>query len=327
MSFDSPDAADGIYAQVTRQWQAADPLLPQPAPRAAGCGAELIATGDDGHPVAVANCEHWQGVPGSLDLCWGAARRFELTTRVAGPDAAGALDSLLLQWAAHLARTPAAYDEDSAALVTWPSRDVTAATTLLRHGFTPMAVIAARATKTAPATHGADPGGEPAPAGVRIKRATPADAGEAARLGAETVRYDSCFGGVMERPWTADALRHELAGFLDAPQPWVWLAERDGTHIGMLAAEPPDAAEWIAPMVGRAPVAYLLLLGVSASERGSGVGAALTERFHRQIETAGIGVTLLHYAQTNPLSAPFWGRQGYRPLWTVWETRPARAIR
>jgi hypothetical protein len=36
---------------------------------------------------------------------------------------------------------------------------------------------------------------------------------------------------------------------------------------------------------------------------------------------------LLHYEQTNPLSAPFWSRQGYRPLWTSWESRPACAVR
>jgi hypothetical protein len=201
------------------------------------------------------------------------------------------------RWAGHLARTPAADDEDSGALVTWPSRDVTAATTLLRHGFTPMAVIAARSTRTAPSAPtqpatqpstqpATQPAAGPAPAGVRIRRATPADAGEVARLGAETVRCDSCFGGITERPWTAGALREEMAGFLAAPEPWVWLAERDGAGIGMLAAEPPDVAECIAPTVGRALVA-LLLLGVSAGERGSGVGAALTARFRRQIETAG----------------------------------------
>ncbi|HEY7432878.1 MAG TPA: GNAT family N-acetyltransferase [Streptosporangiaceae bacterium] len=324
MSFDPLDAADSIYAQVAELWLTADPLLPKPVTLAPGCGAEFIATGADGHPTALASCEHWQGEPESLDLCWGAARRFELTTRIAGPDVAGALDGLLLQWAAHLARTPAAYDEDSAALVTWPSRDVTAATTLLRHGFTPMAVVAARGAKPAPTASGDRP---PAPPGVTVKRATPADVDEVVRLAAETVRYDSYFGGVMERPWTAAALRREFAGFLAAPEPWIWLAERDGANIGMLAAEPPDLAEWIAPMAGRTPVAYLLLLGVSPGERGGGVGAALTTRFHRQIESAGIAVTLLHYAQTNPLSAPFWGRQGYRPLWTSWESRPARAIR
>ncbi len=29
----------------------------------------------------------------------------------------------------------------------------------------------------------------------------------------------------------------------------------------------------------------------------------------------------------NPLAVPFWGRQGYRPLWTTWEARPARMLR
>ena len=29
----------------------------------------------------------------------------------------------------------------------------------------------------------------------------------------------------------------------------------------------------------------------------------------------------------NPLSAPFWNRMGYRPLWTGWEVRPAASLR
>jgi len=35
----------------------------------------------------------------------------------------------------------------------------------------------------------------------------------------------------------------------------------------------------------------------------------------------------LHYAQLTPLSAPFWNRMGYRPLWTGWEVRPAASLR
>ena len=38
-------------------------------------------------------------------------------------------------------------------------------------------------------------------------------------------------------------------------------------------------------------------------------------------------LTLLHHSQVNPLSAPFWYRMGYRPLWTSWEARPASALR
>ena len=28
-----------------------------------------------------------------------------------------------------------------------------------------------------------------------------------------------------------------------------------------------------------------------------------------------------------PLSAPFWNRMGYRPLWIGWEVRPAASLR
>lgn len=80
-------------------------------------------------------------------------------------------------------------------------------------------------------------------------------------------------------------------------------------------------------MVRPAPAAYTVLLDVLSGERGSGVGAALVARLHYEAEAAGVAVTLLRYEQLNPLSAPFWSRQGYRPLWTLWEVRPARAIR
>jgi hypothetical protein len=44
-------------------------------------------------------------------------------------------------------------------------------------------------------------------------------------------------------------------------------------------------------------------------------------------DTAAMITTLLHCAQLNPLSAPFWSRMGYRPLWTGWEVRPAASLR
>lgn len=50
-------------------------------------------------------------------------------------------------------------------------------------------------------------------------------------------------------------------------------------------------------------------------------------RFTRRLPRRRVPVTLLHYEQVNPLSAPFWSQQGYRPLWHTWEARPAPAIR
>ena len=70
-----------------------------------------------------------------------------------------------------------------------------------------------------------------------------------------------------------------------------------------------------------------MLMFVAPGERAGGIGAELVARLHADIAAAGVPVTLLHYEQVNPLSAPFWSQQGYRPLWITWEARPARAIR
>ena len=114
---------------------------------------------------------------------------------------------------------------------------------------------------------------------------------------------------------------------LAAPDPWVWLAERDGAPFGLLYAERPESAGWIAPMVRAAPVAYLELMEVLPGERGRGVAAALVAQLHQAADESGVAVTLLHYEQLNPLSGPFWSQQGYRPLWTSWEARPASTLR
>jgi GNAT superfamily N-acetyltransferase len=344
MSAVAGDAASRVSAQVARRWQAIDPLLPVPAGSPPDCGAELIAAGADGQPMAIGICEHWVAAPGSMDLTWGAAQRFQLTVRLTSPDVTNALDNLLSLWRDHLADLPGADDEDTAAVVTWPSRDIDGVAALLRHGLAPLAVIAARTTRSAgaadvPAGTVGGPAGTPSdPAGtgsrgggaqpsLRIRRAGPADIDAVVRLGLEVIRYDAHFGSVVERPGTADALRDEAAGLLAMPEPWIWLADRDDTPIGLLYAERPESAGWIAPMVRPAPVAYLTLMFVLPGERGTGVSAALAARFHEEVEAAGVAVTLLHYEQVNPLSAPFWSRQGYRPLWTTWETSPALAIR
>jgi GNAT superfamily N-acetyltransferase len=243
---------------------------------------------------------------------------------------------LLSLWRDHLAETPGTDAEDAAAIVTWPSRDIGGIATLLRRGFSPLEVIAARttprqsvrtATRTAsagvtradPANHRND---QP-----RIRQAGPADIDAVARLGLEVIRFDAHFGAVHERPDTVHALRMEAAGLLAGPAAWTWLAERQGETIGMLSAQRPESADWIAPMVCLTPAAYLMLMFVRPGERGCGVGSALVDRFHHEIAAGGVAVTLLHYEQLNPLSAPFWNSQGYRPLWTSWQATPARAIR
>jgi len=304
--------ASDVTAQTAERWAGLDSLLPVPPMLA---GGDLLAV-----PGAVGRCEHWAGEPGTLDLAWGAARRFRLDPQVAGPDVRGALDELLSQWRDHLAGAPATGQDDTAAVVGWPSRDIAGAQVLLAHGLIPLAVIAAR------------PAGRPARAatagpGLRIRRAGPADLDSVVALGMETIRYDAHFGTVIERPDSAAALRREVTARLAGPEPWTWLAERDGSPVGLLYAQEPGLAGWIAPLVRPAPVAYLELMAVLPAARGAGVGAALAAVYHAAADAAGVAVTLLHYEQMNPLSPPFWSRQGYRPLWTDWEARPALALR
>jgi GNAT superfamily N-acetyltransferase len=276
--------------------------------------------GPDRALVAAGSCSHWTAEPGSLDLIEGAAQRFLLTPYITGSAVLAALDALLSQWRDHLAAVPEAAGEDTAAVICWPSRDVAGVRALVAHGLAPLGVIAAWSAGRRPAVI-AD-----CPPGVRIRRATPADLDVVAALAMEVVRFDAQFGGVIERPGAAEALRAEVAGLL-AHDPWAWLAERGDDPVGLLIAERPEVAGWIAPRICLSPVAYLLALFVAPAERGAGVGAALTGQLHRAAAVASVSVILLQYEQVNPLAVPFWGRQGYRPLWSTWEVRPARMLR
>jgi GNAT superfamily N-acetyltransferase len=323
----------GLDAGITRRWREIDPALPAPFMTAPHCGAPLVVSAD-GPAIATGRCEHWVGTPGSLDLSWGAARRFQLFAMVAGAGLADGLGQLLSQWRAHLAELPGTGDQDTAAVVNWPSRDVDGIATLLRHGLDPLEVLAVRTAPRRGAAH--PPSDAPVPhgdgdghghGGWRIRRAGPDDIEAVARLGLEIIRFDSRFTAVTERADSMDALRREAAELVAGPAPWTWLAERDGEAVGLLAAQRPAAAGWITPMTSLAPAAYLMLMFVHPGERGTGVGATLVGRFHREADAAGIRAILLHHAQLNPLSAPFWSRHGYRPLWTSWQALPARAVR
>ncbi len=316
------EAAVAARRAVASRWQALDPLLPAPGEPAATCGADLTVTSADGHVVAAGACRHAHLKPGSLELAWGAAHQFALAAFVAGPDVGAGLGRLLERWRAHLGGQQGAADEDSEAIVRWPSRDVEGVRALLEHGLRPLTVIAARPAGRAIACNpaGASRGG------LRIRVAGQGDLDALERLGMAMMHYDAHFGSVTVRQDTASRLRESAARTLDAPQPWIWLAERDGEAVGMVQADSPEAAGWVAPLVRAQPAAYLGEMSVLPGARGSGVGTALVEHLHRELDAAGAAVTVLHHAQLNPLSAPFWSRMGYRPLWTSWEARPASKV-
>jgi GNAT superfamily N-acetyltransferase len=333
-----PAAAAHLAGQAARRLLDVDPLLPERMDLPAGCGVLFTVAGPGGQLTGTAACEHWAGEPGSFDLIWGAASQYRFTPAITGPDVAGALDQLLAQWCEHLADLPGAAGQDTAATVNWPSRDVAGIGPLHRHGLTPLAVIAARPTavhrqdvpvagpRHAPADGTGRPGRGDQP-GIRIRRAGAGDLDAVASLALEEIRFDALFGAAIERPGAQDTERRYVAGLMAGPVPWTWLAEADGAAVGVLVAERPENAGWIAPVTGLSPAAYLTQLFVMPDARGGGVGAALAREFHREAAAAGVRITLLHYAQANPLSVPFWTHQGYRPLWTSWEARPAGSLR
>jgi GNAT superfamily N-acetyltransferase len=321
-----PDPAEGVAEKAARRRLETDPLLPRAVPPAPHCDADLTVVSEAGIPVAAGRCEHWAGEPGSMDLTWGAARRYQLTASVAGPDVTEGLSRLLTRWREHLATVPGTGDPDTAAVVNWPSRDAAGIAALLRHGLAPLEVLAARTPPRRPSVAPHD-GVLHADGWLSVRRAGPDDAEAVARLGLEVVRWDAQFGNVTERPGTLGAMRREAAELVAGPEPWTWLAERDGKPVGMLAAQRPGAAGWIAPLTRLAPAAYLMLMFVAPGMRSSGLGSLLVDEFHRAADAAGAAVTLLHYEQLNPLSMPFWSRQGYRPLWTTWQATPASTLR
>jgi GNAT superfamily N-acetyltransferase len=320
------DVVNDLNKAVARRWQGLDPLLPEPSDLPEGCMAPLLSMGPNGRPSGLGVCRHQYVPADTLAQTWGAATKFVLSVRLREADAKPALDDLLTQWHKHLRDQPEAHEDDTAAIVNWPARDVTGVLALLRHGLQPMAVIAVRrAGRPVP---GAAAGAVPAaPPGLVIRPPGPDDLDRVTELEVGVVRYDAHFGGSIPRPATEDLVRAETQAALAKRPGWTWLAEQDGQPIALAVVEPPDAATWISNMARPGATAYLQTMFVTPGERSGGIGAALVRHVHDELDARGVDLTLLHYAQVNPLSAPFWHRMGYRPLWSTWEARPASALR
>jgi GNAT superfamily N-acetyltransferase len=314
------DVVKEVNGAVSGRWQELDRLLPALPDRLERGAETLVTTRGDGYAV----CRHTHIADATLEQTWGAKTRYVLRPRVAGPagsDTQNSLDELLTQWREHLQRSPEARASDTAAVVDWPARDVTAVLALLSHGMQPVTMLAAR------------PGREPAAAaaatrtGLVIREANVGDLDAVVAMDMGVIRYDAQFGGAILRQATEALVRADAARALAKDQNWSWLAEREGRPVGLLVVQPPPDTRWITPFTSAQPAAYLQTLFVQPAERGSGVGQALVSRAHQQLDAHGVAATLLHYAQVNPLSGPFWSRMGYRPLWTTWETRPAAGLR
>ncbi len=252
--------------------------------------------------------------PQTPQALWSAARVWELHPLL-GDHGGDAMDTLLRRWPAALRGVAA--ELDSACVLTWPSRDTEATRALLAHGLVPLSVLAVRTEPAAAA--GADP---------MVRRARPADLDVLVELAVAEVAYSARVGGAVLREHAAAVKREALRTHLDQGDP-VWLAERDGVAVGHLEGWHTDSTpgSWAETRVRHGRWGYVNCLSVLPSARGTGVGRALAGAAHAELLGAGAAGAFLYYNPPNPLSPVFWSRQGYRPLWTVWEVRPATALR
>jgi len=336
MSTMAQDEITEINEAVGKRWRSIDPLLPEPKDPPEGCGALLVAAaGKNGRPAGLAVCRHQQVRADELSQTWDAATKYALTMRLTEADTLAAADDLLTQWRDHLADLPAeARADDTSATVAWPARDVTGVLALQRHGLQPLTVIAVRRAGLAVRRAGlaVRRASTPAPKhddhnDLVIRQADPADLDKVTELELGVIHYDAHFGAAIPRPATPKLVREATRRSLEQRPDWTWLAIRRGRPVGLAVVEPPDEATWIAGMTSPGRTAYLPSMFLSPHDRGTGTGAALITQVHDALDARRVDLTLLHYAQLNPLSGPFWHRMGYRPLWSIWAALPVSTLR
>lgn len=305
-----------------------DGRLPQL--RTAPAGRPLSAPLPGGglvHGVHVRTSLH----PDNLARLWAAAEVSTLTPLVGDTGTAG-MSALLAAWRALLPELGLAGAADSACMVTWPSHDVAATRAFLDHGMVATVVIATRDPErpgpdadagTARAVGTAAGAGD----GPAVRRAGPADQETVVELALAELRYSAQVGAPA--PANADSLRTTSIARRLAEGCPMWLAEDGGQALGLADCGWAEVGPG-SPYARQLPPGrwgYVNCLSVRDRHRGRGVGAALVRAAHAEFARERATGSFLFYTPANPLSSVFWPRRGYRPLWTMWEVRPAAALR
>ncbi|MFD9741665.1 GNAT family N-acetyltransferase [Umezawaea sp. NPDC059074] len=305
----------GLLDAQSARFASLDPMLP--AMVEPPDGDVLTAALPDGTRVAgVLHRQVYERT--SLHRLWSATEVWELTPLLGAAGGRG-MDALLRSWRRTMDRV-GGNEPDSSCVVTWPSRDTEATKAFLDHGMVPLSTIAIRRAV------GEGAGGPPPT--LRIRRATPKDLDAVLQLALAELHYSSLVGSTVARPEAVVLKRRTLGDRLASGSP-TWLAERDGIAVALaecavVASEP---GNWTSTRLRHGRWGYVNCLSVLPGARGTGIGQQLMAFAHRELHRLGTVGTYLYYNPPNPLSSVFWPRQGYRPLWTVWEVRPAFALR
>lgn len=303
----------GLLDAQTTRFERLDPLLPPTAPPPDG--HVLTAALRRGDRVAGV-LTYREFMPGTATTLWSALELYELHPLLGSAGATG-MDALLREWRRLLDRRSAG--PDSACLLTWPSRDAEAAKPLIAHGFVPLTSLAVRT--------GA-PGDRPSPAGVTVRLATEADLDVVLALELAELEYSAQVGAAIVRPDAKAVKRAALTRHVEQGDP-IWLAEQDGVVAGVAHCRLLDVTETGLTGTRLRPGrwGYVNCVSVADSARSAGIGRALMAVAHHELHRRGAIGTFLYFNPPNPLASVFWARQGYRPLWTSWELRPATALR
>lgn len=295
-----------LDAQAAR-FERVDRLLPPPAPPPDG--HVLTAALPNGDRVAGV-LTHSVFEPGTATTLWSAQELWELHPLLGAAGGAG-MDALLREWRRVLdRRRPGA---DSACLLTWPSRDAEVAKPLMAHGFTPLTSLAVRVE--AAGTR---------PAGATVRLATEADLDAVLALELAELEYSALVGAAIVRPDAERIKRAALARHVEQGD-LIWVAERDGVVAGVAHCRLLDvtAGGLTGTRLRPGRWGYVNCVSVTDTARGTGIGRELMAVAHDELHQRGATGTFLYYNPPNPLASVFWARQGYRPLWTSWELRPA----
>jgi ribosomal protein S18 acetylase RimI-like enzyme len=306
------DRAARVHTEHVRRLASLDPSVHLPDLDLSADHHEVLLA-PDGEAVAVVEAQHTD--PASTPGLWvdEDVHRVQVRcTAAAGPTALTEL----------LARAATVLGGDRPAHLVVASRDLALPRPLLKAGYAPATVLALHRLEAPPlfADDATDDG-------VVVRSAVPDDVEAVVAASVAVQAHDSAVGVLPDRPGAAEVFWPSVETALRERPDWCWVAERAGLVVGVCEMEPPEVAEWVTGAVSPPPdgstTAYLALLHVAAGERGKGVGAALVRTAHARAVEAGAGQVVLHHAATNPLSVPFWGRAGYRPLITGWARFPA----
>lgn len=306
-------AIDALLIAQAEHFTVVDPLLPRREPPE----GTLVSTAAPGGRQVSGVLTHDTVSSGAIASLWSAREVWTMHPLCGDPAGVG-IDALLREWC-ELMRGGAVPPADSACVLTWPSRDVAAGGALLAHGLVPLSALAVRtgALRT-------EPREQTAP--VLVRQAAPGDLSSVVALAIAELGYSARIGGAFLREDAEQLKRASLAYRLGCSDT-IWLAERDGVAVGMAEAVLVDNTREHDSLVQPGYWAYVNCLSVLPEQRGAGIGGQLMAAVHERARAEGTTGCYLYYNPPNPLSSVFWPRHGYRPLWTIWEARPANALR